>query len=55
MGQSSVKGGKFLKKLWCCAGREYNRVILYYLLVLKRCLFLIISCKLPFDLYLVIM
>ena len=55
MGQSSVKGRKFLKKLWCCAGKEYNRVIKHYLFVLKRRLFLIISCKLPFDLYLVIM
>ena len=21
------KGGKFLKKLWCCVGEEYNKII----------------------------
>ena len=21
------KGGKFLKKLWCCVGGEYNKII----------------------------
>ena len=24
------KGGKFLRKLWCCVGGEYNRIIWFY-------------------------
>ena len=24
------KGGKFLKKLWCCVGEEYNKIIWFY-------------------------
>ena len=24
------KGGKFLKKLWCCVGGEYNKIIWFY-------------------------
>ena len=24
------KGGKFLKKLWCCVGGEYKKIIWFY-------------------------
>ena len=24
------KGGKFLKKLWCCVGGEYDKIIWFY-------------------------
>ena len=24
------KRGKFLKKLWCCVGGEYNKIIWFY-------------------------
>ena len=24
------KGGKFLKKLWCCVGGEYYKIIWFY-------------------------
>ena len=27
------KGGKFLKKLWCCVDWEYNKIIWFYQLV----------------------
>ena len=23
-------GGKFLNKLWCCVGGEYNKIIRFY-------------------------
>ena len=30
------KGGKFLKKLWCCVGGEYYKIIWFYLTELMR-------------------
>ena len=29
------KGGKFLKKLWCTVGGEYNKIIWFYQLLIK--------------------
>ena len=28
------KGGKFLKKLWCCVGEEYYKIIWFYQLIM---------------------
>ena len=25
-----IGGGKLLKKLWCCVGGEYNKIIWFY-------------------------
>ena len=29
-GSLILKWGKFLKKLWCCVGGEYNKIIWFY-------------------------
>ena len=32
----TFKGGKFLKKMWCCAGGEYYKIIWFVVMTMKN-------------------